>query len=108
VPNDEPEYEARATERLTLFSDAVAAIAITLLGIELPVPTGTTVPEFWSSVRHEDGHDVAFLISFMVIAAAWSRHHDVFRYVRRVDGRMRTLNMGWLLMIVLSLDPPIN
>lgn len=37
----------------------------------------------------------------MVIAAAWSHHHDVFRYVRRTDSRLRTFNMGWLLTIVL-------
>lgn len=99
--NDEPEYEARATDRLMLFTDAVAAIAITLLAIELPVPTGSTVREFLRSVRHEDGHYLAFLISFFVIAAAWSHHHDVFRYVRRTDSRLRTFNMGWLMMIVL-------
>jgi len=37
----------------------------------------------------------------VVIAAAWSHHHDVFRYAERFDARMRSLNMVWLLMIVL-------
>ena len=104
VPEDEIETEAesRAAERLNLFSDAVVAIAITLLAIELPVPEGTTVPTFWASVRHDAGHYAAFLISFFVIAAAWRDHHDIFRYVRRVDSRLLTLNIGWLLMIVLN------
>ena len=93
--------ESRATDRLIAFSDAVVAIAITLLALELPVPTGHTVAEFWSSVRQNDGHYAAFLISFAVIAAAWSHHHDVFRYAERFDARMRSLNMVWLLMIVL-------
>jgi uncharacterized membrane protein len=60
------------------------------------------VPEFWASVRHDAGHYAAFLISFLVIAAAWRDHHDIFRYVRRVDSRLLTLNFGWLLMIVLN------
>lgn len=93
--------ESRATDRLIAFSDAVVAIAITLLALELPVPTGHTVAELWSSVRQSDGHYAAFLISFAVIAATWSHHHDVFRYAERFDARMRSLNMIWLLMIVL-------
>jgi uncharacterized membrane protein len=96
------DYEVRAADRLTLFSDAVVAIAITLLAIDLPVPEGHTVSEFWSSVRHDSGHYAAFLISFFAIAAAWRDHHDVFRYVKQVDSRLRTLNTFWLLMIVLN------
>jgi uncharacterized membrane protein len=104
VPDDEIEAEAdsRAADRLNLFSDAVVAIAITLLAIDLPLPEGTTVPVFWDSVRHESGHYAAFLISFFAIAAAWSDHHDIFRYVKRVDTRLRALNFVWLLMIVLN------
>jgi uncharacterized membrane protein len=101
-PDGVPEYEARATDRLLLFSDAVVAIAITLLALELPVPTGSTVSDFLTSARHEDGHYLAFGISFLVISVAWSHHHDVFRYVRRSDSWLRQLNMGWLLMIILT------
>ena len=102
MPEDQIDYDARAADRLTLFSDAVVAIAITLLAIDLPVPHGHTVSEFWASVRDESGHYAAFLISFFVIAAAWGDHHGIFRYVRRVDIRLRTINNFWLLMIVLN------
>jgi uncharacterized membrane protein len=37
-----------------------------------------------------------------VIAAAWSQHHHVMRYMERSDARLRTLNMTWLLAIVLN------
>ncbi len=99
---DDLESDSRAAERLTFFSDAVIAIAITLLAIELPLPEGKTVKLFWSSVQHNDGHYASFLISFVAIAAAWNSHHDMFRYVRRVDTRVRTMNTTWLLMIVLT------
>jgi uncharacterized membrane protein len=102
VSDDERESGAQAAERLTFFSDAVVAIAITLLAIDLPVPEGSSFSAFWLSVRHDDGHYLAFLISFAVIAAAWFDHHDLFRYVRATDARLRVLNMWWLLSIVLN------
>jgi uncharacterized membrane protein len=102
MSDEERESGAQAAERLTFFSDAVVAIAITLLAIDLPVPEGDTFGLFWASVRHDDGHYAAFLISFVVIAAAWFDHHDLFRYIRSTDARLRLLNMGWLLSIVLN------
>ena len=99
---NEVDAQRRAVDRLTLFSDAVVAIAITLLAIDLPVPTGATVSQFWSSVRHSGGHYAAFAISFVAIAAAWSHHHDIFRYARSMDTRLRTLNTAWLLTIILN------
>jgi uncharacterized membrane protein len=102
VPDAEREFDSRAVDRLSLFSDAVVAIAITLLALDLPVPEGDTVSAFWSSVRQNDGHYAAFLISFAVIAAGWGGHNDVFRYIRHADPQLRRFNMAWLLMIVLT------
>jgi uncharacterized membrane protein len=101
VAAGEPDFELRAVDRLTFFSDAVAAIAMTLLAIDLPVPGGDTVAELWTSVQRNVGHYAAFLISFAVIAGAWSNHHDIFRYAKRADSRLRAFNAAWLLMIVL-------
>ena len=98
----ELEYEARAVDRLAFFSDAVVAIAITLLAIDLPVPEGNTVHAFWSSVRHNDGRYAAFLISFAVIAAMWTNHHNIFRYLERADRRLRDINTVWLLAIIVN------
>lgn len=102
MPEDDLEFQSRGVERLTLFSDAVVAIAITLLAIDLPVPEGNTVSAFWSSVKHDDGHYAAFLISFVVIAVTWSNHHDIFRYLKSTDSRLRVFNTGWLLTIVIN------
>jgi Endosomal/lysosomal potassium channel TMEM175 len=86
LPDDEMEAESRATDRLTLFSDAVVAIAITLLAIDLPVPEGGTVPLFWESVRHNGGPYAAFLISFFAISAAWRDHQRLDPVDRRPAG----------------------
>jgi uncharacterized membrane protein len=102
VPDSDQDFESGAADRLIFFSDAVVAIAITLLALDLPVPEGTTLHDFWASVRHNDGSYLAFLISFAVIAIAWGHHHHVFRYAARSDSRLRSLNLLWLLMIVLN------
>lgn len=99
---DEPRSESGAADRLIFFSDAVVAIAITLLALDLPVPTGTTVDELWSSVQDHAESYLAFVISFLVIAAMWSEHHHVFRYAARSDAWLRSLDMVWLLMVVLN------
>jgi uncharacterized membrane protein len=76
------EVDFAAAERLTFFSDAVVAIAITLLALELPVPHNGSTTE----VLHEmDNHlmaYVAFFISFAVIGQHWAAHHAVFRWIR--------------------------
>jgi uncharacterized membrane protein len=102
VSDDEQRFESRATDRLVAFSDAVVAIAITLLALDLPVPTGATMSAFSHSVRHNDEHYLAFLISFFVIAAAWRRYHHVYRYIERVDQRLVTYNLLWLLIVILT------
>jgi uncharacterized membrane protein len=102
VSEGDLEYETRGVERLTFFSDAVVAIAITLLAIDLPVPDMDKVAAFWAQVRHNDGHYAAFLISFVVIAVTWSNHHEIFRYLKHADPWLRTVNMAWLLTIVLN------
>jgi uncharacterized membrane protein len=42
------------------------------------------------------------MISFLAIAGAWDSHHDLFRYSKSFDSRLRTLNTVWLLMIILT------
>ena len=102
MSDDERRFESRAADRLVAFSDAVVAIAITLLALDLPVPTGATMSSFLSSLDKNSDRYVAFLISFVVIAAAWRRYHGVFRYIERVDAEVRNYNVLWLLMIVLN------
>jgi uncharacterized membrane protein len=96
------EVDVAAAERLTFFSDAVVAIAITLLAIDQPVPTGATNQEFVAALQHGWFEYLAFLISFAVIANHWAAHHRVFRYVRRADAPLVSLNLFWLLMVVVT------
>jgi uncharacterized membrane protein len=103
---DEPtvalEVRAIAAERLTFFGDAVIAIALTLLALELPLPEGNTNAEvLHSAYENREGY-LAFLVSFLVIGAHWRGHHQVFRYVTAASGTITTLTMYWLLMQVIT------
>ena len=102
VTEGEAETALKATERLAFFSDAVVAIAITLLAIDLPLPTGSTTGEFLASMSEDSFDYLAFLISFLVIGSHWRVHHSVFRHVRRADGAVVLLNQLWLLLVVLT------
>lgn len=100
------EVEFISAERLIFFSDAVAAIAITLLALALPPPSGVASGAKSITVLHALWHQrdpyLAFLISFLVIGRHWRSHHRLFRYVARLDSRIITLNMVWMLMIVIT------
>lgn len=96
------EVEVLGAERLVFFSDAVVAIAITLLALDLPVPTGTDNRGVLDAMRADSDVYAAFLISFAVIGGNWFDHHLVFKYVTAIPARLRSANMVWLLMIVLT------
>jgi uncharacterized membrane protein len=96
------EIEFIAAERLIFFSDAVVAIAITLLALGLPVPHGFTDTAVWQSLRSHTDAYLAFLISFAVIGSHWRLHHRLYRAVVRVDPRLISIDMAWLLMIIIT------
>lgn len=92
----------RGLERLIFFTDAIAAIAITLLILPLvdavgDVEDGTTLGAF---LADEWFRVVAFFISFVVIARLWRSHHSIFEHVRTYDGPLVQLSLLWALTIV--------
>ena len=93
-----------STERLTFFSDAVVAIAITLLALALPVPggfDGMTNGQLLHVLGNDRDEYFPFLISFVVIANHWTVHRKIFRYVNRLDSQVIAANLAWLLMMIL-------
>lgn len=102
---DAPEVEARAADRVIVFSDAVIAIAITLLALALPIPattSATTNGQFLHGLHENFDQYGVFLLSFAVIGSNWSTHRGVFRYVNRMNSRVNSLNMFWLLLMILT------
>ncbi len=89
-------------ERIAFFSDAVIAIAITLLALDIRLPEGA---EHFDSaqLRHAlaamSPKFVAYVVSFFVIGQFWVSHHLRFRYIRRFDATLIWINLGFLMVI---------
>lgn len=97
-----PRAALHEPDRMIFFTDAVVAIAMTLLALDLPVPDGDTTRAVVDGLRAHLPEYGAFLCSFFVIGGAWSAHHGLLRYARHVDGRALVLNLQWLFFIVVT------
>jgi uncharacterized membrane protein len=84
------------TARVEAFSDGVFAIAITLLILDVHVPSATAGNLTTALIRQWPTY-VAFLISFSFIGIMWVNHHRLFNHIRRCDNRLMFLNLLLLL-----------
>ncbi len=90
------------TNRLEAFSDAVIAIVITIMVLELKVPEGFT----FSAVKPILPIFLAYVLSFVFLAIYWNNHHHLLQTAERVTGRILWSNMH--LLFWLSLTPVVT
>ncbi len=93
--------------RLEAFSDGVLAIAITLLTLDLRVPSRDAVGAdgLAAALAQRWPAYTAYVVSFLVIGIIWVNHHALFRQVRRVDRLLLFANL-LLLMVVAAIPFP--
>jgi uncharacterized membrane protein len=94
--------KSRGVERLIFFTDAVVAIAITLLILPLvEIVTNDankeTVGEFLS---HNVGQLLAFALSFVIIARFWLANHEILADTVNTTSVLMWLDLGWVFTIV--------
>lgn len=94
----------RSFDRLVNFSDAVVAIAITLLGlplIDLAAELGQDGIDTVGDLLAENATRLfGFGLSFAVIAVFWMAHHRVYDYLTGYTRGLIWTNMLWLASIV--------
>ncbi len=91
-----------ALERLAFFSDAVFAIVITLLVLEIRVPelgAQATERQWLQALIDLLPHLGAFMLSFLVIGALWISHHSLFVMLKHYDAKLLWPNLVLLLTV---------
>ncbi len=85
--------------RLEAFTDAVIAIVMTIMVLDLRAPGG----HGFSDLRSLAPKFLVYALSFTFLAIYWNNHHHLMQVVQRIDGRVLWANMG--LLFSLSLTP---
>jgi|WetSurMetagenome_2_1015567.scaffolds.fasta_scaffold270773_2 uncharacterized membrane protein len=89
-------------ERIIFFSDAVMAIAITLLALEIRLPEKLiNSSDLFQELIRLSPHYLGFVISFFVIGLFWISHHRVFEYIQTYNNGLIWINLFFLFIIAL-------
>jgi uncharacterized membrane protein len=85
------------TGRLEAFSDGVFAIAITLLVLELHVPSGHEA--LVKGLEHEWPRYLGYFVSFAFVGGVWIAHSNMTRFLKAADPDLMRLNLVLLLFV---------
>ena len=85
--------------RLEAFSDGVIAIIITIMVLELKVPSGAD----WPALKSVLPVFLSYVLSFVYVGIYWNNHHHLLKACRRVNGGILWANLH--LLFWLSLFP---
>ena len=106
APLDEPGNRLSSTDRTEAFSDGVFAIAITLLVLEVRVPTPEQVAQdggLLPALLHGWVSYLTYLATFLTVGVMWLNHHAGFARIGRVDRAVQWWNL--LLLLTVSFTP---
>ncbi|WP_268913582.1 TMEM175 family protein [Lentilactobacillus sp. SPB1-3] len=81
-------------ERLVAFTDAIIAIVVTLLVLELPRPDGPSINALLAEWRSL----VIYIATFILIMVVWYNHHIIFTNAKTINRTTYWLNSLWLLL----------
>lgn len=99
--------DAAQFERVVFFSDAVFAIAITLLVIEIHVPhiASRTDAALGFALLDLLPKYIGFVVSFFVIGRFWVGHHRICGHMAKADDGLISRNLLFLMLIAFGPFP---
>ena len=108
--NDSGDFDVKSMGRTEAFSDGVFAIAITLLVLDVRLPSDTeemSGAELWSTLLHLWPQYLALVISFFFIGIMWINHHRVLSLLHRSTTALQLVNLV-LLFVITALPFPTS
>ncbi|MEP6844249.1 MAG: TMEM175 family protein [Pseudolysinimonas sp.] len=90
----------RDTSRMEYFSDAVFAIAMTLLVLDIKLPQ-VEPGKLWVAIGDLWPQFFAYALSFAVLGLNWIFHHRKFRVIRSFDGGLMWINLLFLAFVAI-------
>ena|ERR1700752_2046552 len=82
-------------ERLTAFSDAVFAVIVTIMVLELKAPEEASFAALWPLWPTV----ISYAVSYLFIAIIWINHHHLMRFVDRPSLRLIWVNFAHLFLV---------
>lgn len=100
----EPDTTVEDTSRMEIYSDAVIAIVVTLLILDLHTPElhDTSVAGVLHALRESLPGFAAFAFSFLTLSVFWVNHHHFYRELSRTSAALLWHNnflLFWLALI---------
>jgi uncharacterized membrane protein len=86
---------------MTVLSDGVFAIALTLLVLDVRIPSGLNGTQLEGALHDVQPQLFAYGLSFAVIGLFWLGHHRMFARLTHLDGVVVLLNLALLSIIAL-------
>lgn len=96
--------EGYGLDRTLALSDGVFAFALTLLVLDLVVPTlssNATSTDLWNALSKDYIGFLNFILSFAIAGVWWNAHHRNFQHIRNTNTPLRMLNIVFLVWIAL-------
>ena len=94
----------RGLKRFEGFTDAVFAIALTLLIVEIKPPGSPEGPQvgasLWQAIAEQWHEELALLLSFLAIGVYWLQHHYTGRIYSKSDHGFSAINLFFLLAVM--------
>ena len=93
---------SRMLERMMFLSDAVFAIVLTLLVLDLRLPAGVTDATLFHGVGAMTPRLLAFALTFALVSIFWIAHVSLARRLTVFDWPVAWLNLGFLFTVCLT------
>lgn len=92
-----PAFTGRAFDRIVNFSDAVVAVAITVLVLPIAdLPIQRSEQTVWEVLSDNAGLVITFFFTFAVVGSFWWTHNRIFNQLAGFDITLLWLNFGWI------------